>query len=367
MTVGVLVNRLYDGAWYAAGRGDMEGGTDAQSNKEAHWSVRDITFQMPDIGKGFRVYAFVLPKNAVPFPPGAVDYGAVRRSALSISGPIEIVPSDDPSGIEVPGNCRIELTEIRDVDGHLVSVANSQKAPIDVEVNSDVRGSFDRPDATSFIYVSILPVDSDARWIMPRRGSAVGTAWTEAAYFGRRNIDVGESFRVQAFISKTNIPAGRYPISDWTRFEPQICAYSKEVLVKRRITAGDLVIRKVDERTVTRTPMDVDFDFPVEGRVEDASPDTAILAGETVWILARRAKSDEGWVVKALAVVSTDGYGFKANVHFSKPGQYILMALASTRKLAVNQILSEQSWFQAANVRAFRRLSRTVEVVVKHE
>jgi hypothetical protein len=367
ITVGVLVNRVFDGTWYAAGRGNTESTEIGRGSKEAHWRVRDVSFQMPDIGKGFKIYAFVLPKTAVPFPTGAVDYAAVHRLALSISEPIEVVLSDDPSGNGVEGTCKIELTEIRSVDGQLVSVANSQKAPIDVEVDSDMRGYFDRPNSTHYIYLSVLPVDAEARWIMPRRGSAVGTVWTEAAYFGRRNIDVGESFRVQAFISKAEISPGSYPLSGWSRFEPQICAYSKEVLVKRRIAAGDLVIRKVDERDVTRTPMDVDFDFPVEGRVEEARPDTAILAGETVWILARRARSDEGWVVKALAVVSTDGYSFKANVHFSQPGQYILMALASTRKLAANQVLAEQSWYQAANVRAFRRLSRTVEVAIKHE
>jgi hypothetical protein len=360
---GVLVHRLSDDVWFVGGVSNVEPGEDSRKGGEARWSVRDATFPRPDLGKGFEVYGFLMPRSAGRFPTGTVDYEMVRHLALSISKRVDAHREENAEAPSLQGTCRVELTHIRNMYGEMQSTSSSQRKPIEVETTSDVSGGFDRPDSSYSIYVVVTPSESDQRWVMPNKGSVSGTIWTESAYFGRKHSDAGESFRVQAFISKENIKARAYSMQQWRKFD--ICARSIEVLVKRRIAPGDLVIRKVEDRDVTRTPMDVDFDFPVEGGVEETRPDNVITGAETVWILSRRFGSDEGWIVKSLALVSADGYTFKANVHFSQPGRYVLMALASLTKLPRGKLLSEDAWYQAASARVFRRISRTVEVNVK--
>ncbi|HEX8089929.1 MAG TPA: hypothetical protein VF762_13800, partial [Blastocatellia bacterium] len=257
---------------------------------------------------------------------------------------------------------KIEITHIQDVSGEMVRITPGPNPPLEVGWTSTVKGKADRAEGT-YVYLMIHPLTSDQRWVMEQKGYYEGRDWTETGYFGREGLDTGEIFRVQAIVSKRPIAHGAYPPDSWHRIEQTICGTSSEVLARRRIGPGDLVIEKIDDKPfVGNNPVLAELQCQVAGSIENPRPEYMLRPGELVWILYRYISEDEQWTVAALAFPLGDGFIWRVPVlRFPKAGRYKLMAVAALTDLPL-QKLSQKDWYALARGHLIRRISRMVTV-----
>jgi hypothetical protein len=350
--VQIAANRLYDGRCYVLGSVTLQQAEGNAGKPVWRWVVEDVRFPLPEYGKGFEVVA-VLVRKGTELPRGLVDYDTVLRYALA---------KTDQVHCKMHCEARIEITHIQDVTGELVRITPGAGPPLEVGWTATIKGKADRAKDT-YVYLMIHPLTSDQRWVMERKGYYEGRDWTETGYFGREGLDTGEIFRVQAIVSKVPIAHGAYPPDTWDRIEQNLCGTSSEVLARRRIGPGDLVIEKVDDKPfVGNDPVSADIQCQVAGSIENPRPEYMLRPGELVWILFRSISEDEQWTVGALAFPLGDGFIWRVPVlRFPKAGRYKLMAVAAQTDLPL-QKLSQKDWYALARGHLIRRLSRMVTV-----
>lgn len=258
---------------------------------------------------------------------------------------------------------QVEITQIRDVSGKLLRLTPEDKVLPEVGWTAEVRGVADWPPDAD-VYLVIQPIVSEERWVMRRKGTLAGRNWSETGYFGEEGLHVGELFRLQAVVSREPLTHGKYTPEEWHGFESGICATSEELLVRRRIGPGDLVIKSINDETVAgKTEIQTEMECQVAGSIEDPQPVNALLPSETVWVLFRRVDGDEGWTVGALALTSADGLAWRVpSIKFPHAGLYKLIVVAAQGTELPRKQLSDGDWYIFANRRLLKRLSRMVTV-----
>jgi hypothetical protein len=362
-SLALIAQRVYDGRWSLVGRTSLSD-VAKSSRVRRRWTVRDVSLNGPDLGKGWELYAAVVDTDAFGTPGMLIDYDMVRRASLVISKPVHVRLAAVASQTAVPNTCFIELTDVRDVNGVRVSRGAGVTSPIDVAVNADVGGEVEAPvDAHAYLIVS--PIGSgNSRWVMERNGTRSGRKWTETAVLGRPDLDYAQSFRLQGVISRRPLAVGAYRPEQWAALDRDLCARSAEVIVRRAVEPVDLVIESIDDEPIARRTIEVSSMFQADGSVVDKTPRNALNPNETVWILSRRLDADDLWVVQNLAIVAPNRFDWRAPGIRLAPGSYRLIAIASSRPLTRGAPISDAQWYQYVKARAVRRLSRAITVDV---
>lgn len=366
--VQIVVHRLYDGQWRAVDGAVLTPSSRANAVKPVwHWVVRNVRFPTPDYGKGFEIIA-VLVSRGSELPRSVLDYGTVRRLATVMTHPIrvristEATPASDPSG-----GCRIQITTIKDIYGNAVRIKRNNETPIEVGLQADVRGTANKRKQT-YEYLVVQPANNDARWVMNRQGDLVRESWSETAVFGLPGMHTGELFRVTAIVSKQSLQPGRYTADQWMELKKDLCAEYGEVLVRRRIGPGDLVIARVGNEEVSDKAVALSEDeSQVDGTIEDPQRELALRPPtEAVWILYKTSHGPEEWIAGDLAVPSADGFYWRVpSLRFPQTGDYRIVAVAATVVLSRGQRICDSDWYRWVQNRQLRRLSKTVAVQVQ--
>jgi hypothetical protein len=364
----VVVQRLYDKRWWVVGSSSLHVMGERLSKPQWRWVVPNVRLPLPDYGKGFEIRAVLVKQGNGELSKGLVDYETVRRYAVSFADPVQGNTGEQQNNVKpIEGPCFVEITNIKNIYGEQISIRPGSKDPIEVDLSPIVEGRLDKPKKGIYEpYLVVQASTDDKKWVMDRKGTVSGRRWTETAYFGRKGMDKAVMFRVQAIVSKRPLPHGGYAPDEWRNLETSICARSGEIMVMRRITAGDLVITRVDDKSVIgRTPVTVAPESQVEGEIEDPQPENILMPGETVWILSRPVNT-KGWTVEALALPAADGVSWRVpSLSLSRPDQHNLIAVASLVRLPRGQVLSDDEWYRLVNARLLRRLSRMVIVNVQ--
>jgi hypothetical protein len=365
--VQILIHRLYDGQWRV-----VDGSTLIPSRANAvkpisTWLIQNVHFPTPDYGKGFEIVA-VLVSRGSELPHGVLDYGTVRRLARAMTEPLHIRFSTlPPRAIDATGGCRIQIRTIQDIYGNTVPIKRDNEVPIEVGLQADVRGTANKRKQT-YEYLVVQPANSDARWVMRRQGDLVRENWSETAVFGLPGMHTGEIFRMTGIISKRPIAPGRYSADRWMELKKNICAEFGEVLTRRRIGPGDLVIARVGDQEVKDQVIALSaLESEVDGTIEDPQRELALTPPtEAVWILYKVSGGPEEWIAGDLAVPSADGFYWRVPaLRFPRNGDYSVVAVSANVLLTRGQKICDSDWYQWVQNRQLRRLSKTVTVQVQ--
>lgn len=367
--VQLVVQRVYDGGWWVIGSSQVE---PAGRNAAWRWVVRDARLPKPDYGKGFYLYAILIPQGRE-LPEGIIDDETARRYALAYTEKVQC---------RIRCGGYIEITRIKDITGKMVDPADVIGEPIEVGWTPEIKGLADLSDG-SFIHLVIHPVTGEDKWVMERKGGIpVNRNWSETAYIGRIGQDAGDLFRLQAIVSKKFLDHRAYSPEEWNNLKGDICAVSGEIMVRRRVGRMDLIIQKIDETEVSGIePIRTDFEFRVTGGIEDNQDQNRLRSDEKVYLLYRSVVSpdqavttddqmkinEQQWRVGAVATVLPDGFSWRAtSMRLRQAGQYKLIAIAARTKLDLETLLAPQNWYDFAVSRppTVTRLSRVITINV---
>jgi hypothetical protein len=360
-SVTLLVRRLFDGRWTLLGDATVVQTPSGRSR----WTIRDVAFDAPDLGLGYELYAASVDRHALGTPGALIDYDTVRRASVAISKPVRVRFSTAVPRVDSPSGCFVELTDVVDVDGHRRSRGGDAGGPIGVGANAELGAEAVVP-AGGGAYLIVTPIDgNEVRWITPTNGTYADRRLTATLQLGRPELDAGKQFKVQGVISRRPIAGGFYPPDAWAALDRDFCARSAEMIVRREIEPMDLVVEAVEDERATRQTIPVrSLPFQVEGTVVDKSPRTALVPGETVWILSRHVDRDDRWIVQNLAMVSLNHFDWRAPGIRLVPGTYRLIAVASLRPLTRGAAISDADWYARIRARSMRRLSRAVTIEI---
>jgi hypothetical protein len=361
--VQVLVRRVYDSSIWVEGTSRLE-----RRDGAWHWSA--ITrLRAGDFRRGYELVAMLVPQRQQ-LPSGLTDRRTINQVTRVSSKAVPIQLPERPSDACA---ARIQITEMEDLSGVLRPVQPHNLVPIDVGWTANLRGEVDL-DTGMFEYVLIRPITSNVHWIMERKGQLSGRRWTETAYFGRSGLDGGELFRVMGIVVRRRLQDGDYKLTAdtpgpptkngfWSDIEKDVCAVSDEILVRRSVGLGELVIRNLRTGTELRpvrggVVLDVELTTQIAG---DANL-PKIAENESVWVFYRPVGDKENWVVGTVANTTPDGLQWHVPYfRLPSPGRYDLMAVSAFIPLQ-RRALADEDWYQYAVKRRLHRFSRLVRV-----
>src|SRR5204863_8654459 len=117
------------------------------------WTIRDVTLDGPELGKGFELYAAGVSGEVLGAAGAIIACQAMRLAARVVSKPLLVRLTDDASAaLDLPQNCFVELRDLQDVNGARVAAAARGTVPLDVSSNVQVGGDVDAP-AGAFAYL----------------------------------------------------------------------------------------------------------------------------------------------------------------------------------------------------------------------
>lgn len=383
----MVIQRLYDRHWWIVGSTKPVRRKDQSSWV---WVVRNFTFPEPDLGMGYEIGAVFMNNNEDELPIGFIDYYTLKRHAKAVSRLISINISKDIPEHEIAGSCYIDILSVQDINGNPISVSAERNEPIEVNYVSLIKGQVYKPKDT-VKYLVVHSIRDHQRWVMLDKGDrdtrgGEGKEWSDTAYFGRPEMDVGDLFHLQGIVFKDTILNyftqyenkfldRKFTDSEWHDLEKNliICYESKEVIVRRRVSPSDLVITQIGDRYVShgteennkesRVVKLEQFDSPIKGGIE-SSDQTYALRGESIWIL-RKKDSDEKWEIAGWGRPYPDKLSWRVpDFRFSASGQYMIKAIATKNlKLEKGKPIPDDIWISSS----ITRESPTISVKVTPE